>query len=217
MAAALGREFSYELLAAITSGNEAVLQGSLGCLVGAGLVFQRGTPPHATYLFKHALVQDMAYSTLLRSQRQAMHGRIAARLKERFAEKSESQPELLARHFTEAGQTEEAITYWSKAGQQAVSRFANKEAEAHLTKVIELLQTLPEDRSRDERGFAPCPRRSLDCRSWLRLGGGRGLCMACQTALRWVAQSPGPLRRVPAYLELKLDAPGCIRNGYPRS
>src|SRR4029077_19677196 len=115
------------------------------------LVFQRGVPPQSTYSFKHALVQDAAYSTLLRSQRRALHGRIAVRLKERFAETTESQPELLARHLTEAGLTEEAITYWNKAGQQAVSRFANKEAEAHLTKVIELLQTLPEDRSRDER------------------------------------------------------------------
>jgi hypothetical protein len=151
-AAALGREFSYELLAAITSGSEVALQGSLDRLVAAGLVFQRGVPPQSTYSFKHALVQDAAYSTLLRSQRQSLHGRIATRLKERFAEKTESQPELLARHLTEAGLTEEAITYWSNAGQQAVARFANKEAEAHLSKAIELLETLPEDRSRNERG-----------------------------------------------------------------
>ena len=150
MAAAVGREFSYELLAAIAPGNEAVLRSALDRLVGAGLVFQRGMPPQATYSFKHALVQDAAYSTLLRSQRQALHGRIAARLKERSTEKTESQPELLARHLTEAGLTEEAITYWSKAGQQAITRFANKEAEAHLTKAIELLQTLPEDRSHNE-------------------------------------------------------------------
>jgi predicted ATPase len=151
IAAALGREFSYELLAAISSSSEAVLQGSLDRLVGAGLVFQRGVPPQSTYSFKHALVQDAAYSTLLRSQRQSLHGRVVAALKERFAEKTESQPELLARHLTEAGLTEEAIAYWSKAGQQAVARFANKEAEAHLTKAIELLETLPKDRARNEQ------------------------------------------------------------------
>jgi class 3 adenylate cyclase len=151
MAAALGREFSYELLAAITPSSEAAFKSSLDRLVGAGLVFQRGLPPQSTYSFKHALVQDAAYSTLLRRQRQSLHGRIAASLKERFTEKTESQPELLARHLTEAGQTEEAITYWSKAGQQATARFANNEAEAHLTKAIELLQTLPGDRSRNEQ------------------------------------------------------------------
>jgi tetratricopeptide (TPR) repeat protein len=151
IAAALGREFAYDLLAAITSSSEVALQSSLDRLVGAGLVFQRGLPPQSTYSFKHALVQDAAYSTLLRTQRQSLHGRIAARLKERFAEKTESQPELLALHLTEAGLTDEAITYWSKAGQQAVARFANKEAEEHLTTAIELLQKLPEDRARNEK------------------------------------------------------------------
>jgi class 3 adenylate cyclase/tetratricopeptide (TPR) repeat protein len=150
MAAALGREFSYEVLAAITPGSEAVLRSSLDRLVGAGLVFERGVPPDSTYSFKHALVQDAAYSTLLRTQRQTLHGRIAMRLKERFAEKTESQPELLARHLTEAGLTEEAITYWSRAGQQAAARFANKEAESHFTRAIELLENLPPSRSRDE-------------------------------------------------------------------
>jgi class 3 adenylate cyclase len=150
-AAALGREFSYELLAAVTPSGEPALQGSLDRLVGAGLVFQRGVPPYSTYSFKHALVQDAAYSTLLRSQRQALHKRIAATLKNRFADKIEAQPELLARHLTEAGVAEEAITYWSKAGQQATTRFANKEAEAHFGKAIELLETLPEDGSRNEQ------------------------------------------------------------------
>jgi hypothetical protein len=151
VAAALGRDFAYELLAAVTSGSEPALQGSLDRLVGAGLVFQRGVPPQSTYSFKHALVQDAAYGTLLRSQRRSLHERIATRLKERFAERTESQPGLLARHLTEAGLTEEAITYWTKAGQQAAARFANKEAEAHFTKGIELLETLPEDRSRNEK------------------------------------------------------------------
>jgi class 3 adenylate cyclase len=150
-AAAVGRDFSYELLAAITHRNDAALQDSLDRLVGAGLVFQRGVPPASTYSFKHALVRDAAYSTLLRSQRQALHGRIAARLKERFAEKTESQPELLARHLTEAGLLDEAITYWSKAGQQAVARFANKEAEAHLTRAIELLGNTPPSRPRNKQ------------------------------------------------------------------
>lgn len=151
MAAALGREFSYELLAAITPGTEAALRSSLDRLVGAGLVFRRGVPPQSTYSFKHALAQDAAYGTLLRSQRRSLHERIATRLKERFVERTESQPELLARHLTEAGLTEEAITCWSKAGQQAAAHFANKEAEAHLTKAIELLGTVPESRSRNER------------------------------------------------------------------
>jgi hypothetical protein len=151
MAAVIGRDFSYELLAAITPGSEAALRSSLDRLVGTGLVFQRGVLPQSTYSFKHALVQDAAYDTLLRSKRQSLHGRIAAKLKERFVEKTEGQLELLARHLTEAGLTEEAITYWNKAGQHAVARFANKEAEAHLTKAIELLQTLPEGRSRNEQ------------------------------------------------------------------
>jgi hypothetical protein len=150
MAAACGRDFSYELLAAITPGTEAALQSSLDRLVGAGLVFERGVPPQSTYSFKHALVQDAAYSTLLRHPRAALHARIAAALKHSFAQKTESEPELVARHLTEAGLTEEAISYWRKAGQQAWARFANKEAEAHLSKTIELLEKLPPSRSRDE-------------------------------------------------------------------
>jgi predicted ATPase len=148
--AAIGREFGHTLLAAVVSRPEAELGLALDRLVAAGLLFRQGVAPHATYLFKHALVQDAAYGTLLRHARAALHARIASTLKGSFTERTESQPELLAHHLTEAGLTEEAITYWSKAGRQASARFANKEAEAHLTRAIALVETLPPSRSRNE-------------------------------------------------------------------
>src|SRR5262249_26610152 len=126
------------------------------------LLFRQGVPPQATYLFKHALVQDAAYGTLLREPRRALHARIAETLESQFAEIAENQPEVLARHFTEAGIGETAIQYWSKAGERALQRSANAEAAAHLTSAIKLIRVSPkgvgESRLRDRRRAAPARR-----------------------------------------------------------
>jgi len=142
--AVLGREFSYDLVHAVSRLDESALQQGLHQLVEAELVYQRGLPPHATYIFKHALIQDTAYQSLLKSKRQQLHQQIAHVLVERFPQTVETQPELLAHHYTEAGLKEEAIPYWQKAGQSSVSRSANLEAISHLTKGLELLKTLPD-------------------------------------------------------------------------
>jgi predicted ATPase len=117
---AIGREFSHALLTAVVRKPEADLDAALDRLVQAGLLFRQGVPPHVTYLFKHALVQDAAYGTLLREPRRALHAHIADVLESQFAELTESQPELLARHCTEAGLIEKAASFWGKAGQQAL-------------------------------------------------------------------------------------------------
>ena len=126
--AAIGREFSHALLAAVVRKPEAELGSALDRLIEAGLLFRQGVPPHATYLFKHALVQDAAYGTLLREPRRALHARIAETLESQFAEIAESQPELLARHCTEAGLIEKAAGLWGKAGQRSLARSALVEA-----------------------------------------------------------------------------------------
>ncbi|HEV8712676.1 MAG TPA: adenylate/guanylate cyclase domain-containing protein [Candidatus Binatia bacterium] len=151
MGAALGREFSYEVLHAISPLDEALLQQGLRQLVEAELIYQRGLPPQASYLFKHALVQDTAYQSLLKSKRQQYHSQIAQVLEERFTEIKETQPELLAHHYTEAGLIAQAIPYWQKAGQRATRRSANVEAIAHLTKGLELLKTLPDTPERTQQ------------------------------------------------------------------
>jgi predicted ATPase len=142
--AIIGRQFSYELLQAIAPVEAATLQRELGRLIEAELVYQRGLPPQATYTFKHALVQDAAYQSLLKSTRQQYHQRIAQVLEEQFAEIAEAQPELLAHHCTEAGLTAQAVHYWHHAGQKAIERSAHVEAIAHLYQGLELLQTLRE-------------------------------------------------------------------------
>jgi predicted ATPase len=144
----LGREFAYELVAAVAPLHEEVLQDALDQLVHAGLLFRRGTPPEARYRFKHALVQDAAYASLLRSIRRQYHQQIAQVLEERLPETRESQPELLAHHYTEAGCTAQALPYWRRAGQRANERSAYMEAMAHCTKGLELLQTLPDTPAR---------------------------------------------------------------------
>jgi predicted ATPase len=143
LAATLGREFAYELLHAVSAWDEATLQRGLHQLVEAEFLYQRGLPPQATYLFKHALIQDTAYQSLLKSTRQQYHQRIAQVLEARFPERCETQPELLAHHYTAAGRTAQAISYWQRAGQQALQRSANLEAVRHLTTALELLATLP--------------------------------------------------------------------------
>jgi predicted ATPase len=143
LGATLGREFSYELLQAVSPWDEGTLQHGLHQLVEAEFLYQRGAPPQATYLFKHALIQEAAYQSLLRSTRQQHHQRIAQVLEARFPDLCETQPELLAHHYTEAGLMAHAIPYWQRAGQRAVQRSANLEAIAHLTKGLELVSTLP--------------------------------------------------------------------------
>jgi predicted ATPase len=142
--AVLGREFSYELLHAVYPFDEGMLQQGLRQLVEAELIYQRGLPPQATYLFKHALVQDTAYQSLLKSRRQQLHQQIAQVLEERFPETKETQPELLAHHCTEAGLITQAIPYWQRAGQRASQRSAHVEAIAHLTKGLDVLKILPD-------------------------------------------------------------------------
>ena len=137
--AAIGREFSYPLLHAVVGRDEATLRASLAQLEESELVFRSGAPPDARYVFKHALVQDTAYESLLKSRRQILHQKIAETLREKFADIVEAEPELLAYHFTQAGLTAPAIEYWGKAGDLALRRSAFKEAIAHLGKAIELL------------------------------------------------------------------------------
>jgi predicted ATPase len=144
LAATLGREFSYELLHAVSPWDEGTLRRGLQQLVEAEFLYQQGLPPEATYRFKHALIQDTAAQSLLRSTRQQYHQRIAQVLEARFPESCEAQPELLAHHFTEAGLAEQAVRYWQRAGQLASDRSANLEAISHCTTGIELLKTLPE-------------------------------------------------------------------------
>ncbi|MEM7343525.1 MAG: adenylate/guanylate cyclase domain-containing protein [Chloroflexota bacterium] len=143
LAATLGREFSYELLLAVSHLDEPTLHRDLARLVEAELLYQRGVPPQATYIFKHALIQDAAYQSLLRSRRQIYHQQIAHALIEQFPETVQLQPELVAHHYAVAGLTEEAIDYWWQAGQRAIQRSANLEAIDHFTQGIELLESLP--------------------------------------------------------------------------
>jgi class 3 adenylate cyclase/predicted ATPase len=149
--ATMGREFHHGLLAAVADRPEAQLRSALDQLVASELVFRRGTPPYATYSFKHALVQDAAYGTLLKSRRQHLHARIAQVLEERFSDIAEIQPELLAHHFTEAGLMEAAAAYWHKAAQRSVARSATAEAVAQLTSGLEVLRRLPGSEERDRR------------------------------------------------------------------
>jgi predicted ATPase len=142
--AVLGREFSYELIQAVAPVDEPSLQQALAKLVEAEVLYQRGLPLQARYLFKHALIQDAAYQSLLKSTRQHYHNKIAQVLEERFPEAKETQPELLAHHYTEAGLTAQAIPYWQRAGERATQHSAYVEAINHLTRGLELLKTLPD-------------------------------------------------------------------------
>jgi class 3 adenylate cyclase/predicted ATPase len=140
--AAIGREFSYALLRAVVGRDEASLRSALAQSEESELVFRYGTPPEARYSFKHVLVQDTAYESLLRSRRQILHRRIAETLREEFPDVVDAEPELIAHHFTQAGVTELAIEYWGKAGDLALRRSAFKEAIAHLGKAIEMTEAL---------------------------------------------------------------------------
>jgi predicted ATPase len=142
-AAVIGRQFAYDLLSTVSQLDEATLQRELGRLVEAEIVYQRGLPPQSTYVFKHALIQDAAYESLLKSTRQHYHQRIAHVLETQFPETAETQPELLAHHCAEAGLNAQAVGYWYKAGQRANERSAFVEAIAHLTTGLAVLAALP--------------------------------------------------------------------------
>jgi predicted ATPase len=141
--AAIGREFSHALLAAVARKSETELRIALDRLIGAGLLFRQGLPPRATYLFKHALVQDAAYGTLLREPRRALNARIVETLESQFSDLAEGQPELLARHCTEAGLIEKAAALWGKAGQRSLERSALVEAVEQFTRSLVQIASLP--------------------------------------------------------------------------
>ena len=151
LAAVIGRGFSHELLAAASPLEEAEIAQALDTLVESGLVYRRGLPPLAGYEFKHALVRDAAYQSLLKSTRQQHHRRIAEVLAERIPAIAKAEPEVLAHHYTEGGLVEMAIPYWQRAGQRAAEHSADAEAIEHLRKALKLLEDLPEDSQRWER------------------------------------------------------------------
>ena len=141
--AAIGREFTHALLAAVVRKPEQELGSALDRITRAGLLFRQGAPPHASYLFKHALIQDAAYGTLLREPRRALHARIVETLETQFGEIAENQPEILARHCTEAGQIEKAVDLWGKAGQRSLERSALVEAAEQFARALTQMEALP--------------------------------------------------------------------------
>jgi predicted ATPase len=154
LGATLGREFAYELLQAVSPWDEETLHRGLRLLVAAEFLYQRGLPPQATYTFKHALIQDAAYQSLLRSTRQQYHQRTAQVLEGRFPDVCETQPELLAHHYTEARLHQQAVAYWHRAGEVAIQRCAHVEASAHLTTGLALVTTLPPTSERHQQELA---------------------------------------------------------------
>jgi class 3 adenylate cyclase/tetratricopeptide (TPR) repeat protein len=166
--AAIGREFSYELIAAVAPMPQAQLDDALAQLSQSGLAFRRGTPPDAVYTFKHALVQDAAYDSLLKSRRQELHGKIARVIETRFPNVKSTEPEVLAHHLTEAGVPEAAIPLWQVAGELALRRMALTEAIAHLNQGLELVSTLP---SSSERDASELGLRTRLGTAWLGLKG----------------------------------------------
>jgi class 3 adenylate cyclase len=153
--AAIGREFSYALVRAVSRLSKDELEAALARLVASGLVFQRGEMPEAVYTFKHALVQDAAHGSMLRSSRQQLHAQIAHALETHFPELMDSQPELFAQHYAEAGLIEKSVAYWGRAGQKSAARSAMAEAAAQLQKALDQLELLPKtlERQRQELEF----------------------------------------------------------------
>ena len=176
--AVIGREFSHALLATTARKPEAELGSALDRLIAAGLLFRQGAPPHATYLFKHALVQDAAYGTLLREPRRALHARIAEAIENQFAEIADNQPELLARHCTEAGLIEKAAGLWGKAGQRSLARSALVEAVEQLTCALALIAALPatpDSASRADQASGRAHNPTHPCQRTCSAGNHRGL------------------------------------------
>ena len=180
--AAIGREFSYALLRAVSRLPEDELQAALARLVASELVFQRGTPPDAVYSFKHALVQDAAHGSLLRSSRQQLHAQIAEALETHSPELMDSQPELFAQHYAEAGLVEKSVAYWGKAGRRSAARSAMAEAAAQFQKGLDQLALLPDtpERQRQELEFCSALGAVLACRQRLRRAGN-GPCLCPRT------------------------------------
>jgi class 3 adenylate cyclase/tetratricopeptide (TPR) repeat protein len=147
--AAIGREFSHQLLQEVAGTAEPELVQGLAKLNAAGVIQKRGAPPDETYIFKHALIQDAAYQTLLKSRRRELHAAIASALAEKFPAAADSQPEIVAHHYAEAAMAREAVAYWLKAGKLAAAKSASQEAVAHLDRGLDLLKTLPRDEKRD--------------------------------------------------------------------
>jgi class 3 adenylate cyclase len=154
--AAIGREFSHSLLAAVTAKPEAELLSALDRVMKAGLLFRQGSPPHASYIFKHALIQDAAYSTMLRARRQQLHSTIAQVLEAKFAEVGSSMPEVVAQQFERAGQNEQAIAYWQRAGERDLRRFAMKESIRHYSHALNLVTVMPETTQRSALELGIC-------------------------------------------------------------
>ena len=151
IASVVGREFSYELLLAVSAMSEEDLQSALAKLADAELIYARGVPPEAIYSFKHALIQDAAYEALLKTRRRELHRRVAVAMTETFPAMAETQLEVVARHWTDAGETELAIAAWRKAADAVFERHAFKEAEQAYRQALDILKTLPESRERDGR------------------------------------------------------------------
>jgi predicted ATPase len=147
----LGREFAYDMISALAGLEEQMLQSGLGQLVVDELLYQRGRPPRARYLFKHALIQDAAYQSLLKRTRQQYHQQVAKLLEDRFPEMASTQPELVAHHYTEANCPAQAIAYWLRAGAAAASRSANVEAIDQFRRGLALVEALPDMPERAER------------------------------------------------------------------
>jgi class 3 adenylate cyclase/tetratricopeptide (TPR) repeat protein len=156
LAATLGRSFHYRLIRSVSTLGEAQLNWALAAMTAAGLLYRRGTPPEATYTFKHALIQDAAYETLLRSRRQQYHGRVAEVLLQHFPEQAAAEPELVARHLSLASLPEKAVEFWLLAGQRAGKRSAHLEAIAALEQGLQELEKIPQSRSRDDHEFNLC-------------------------------------------------------------
>ena len=154
IAACIGREFGHDLLKVVTRLDEDALQRDLNELLEAEIVFRRGVPPEVNYSFKHALVQDIAHESLLRSKRQEIHARIAAALEEHYPAVAEVEPETIALHLTEAGLASRAVGYWLRAGRNAAGRSANLEAISHLSRGLEALKSCPEGLERDRQELA---------------------------------------------------------------
>jgi hypothetical protein len=192
LGATLGREFSYSLLQAVSPWPDDIVRDGLGKLVAAEFLYQDGTAPQATYRFKHALIQEAAYQSLLKSTRQLHHQRIADTLKSQFPEIVEIRPELLAHHYTEAGLTEQAIPYWRTAGQRALQRSANREAVDHANRGLELLGTLPQtsELAKDELSLQ------------LTLGGASGFVTGPQSVEHVYARACELARQVGSTREL---------------
>ena len=168
IAACIGREFDEELLACISALPPPELQRALQQLADSELVFKRGQPPHNTYLFKHALIQEAAYDSLLKVKRTQVHAQIAKALEEQFQEIVTTQPERVAHHYTEAGLAEKAIPYWHKAGELALQRMAAGDAIAHLDRGMDLVQQLPASPIRDAHELELCTTLST---AWVAFEG----------------------------------------------